>query len=273
MSELIMANLNRKGGCFKTSGVFHLSGYFAGKNKRTLLIDADPQSSLSHSMLGGPTAVETLPIEKTIAAVFDDTFTGDPASLVHPTPHEGIFIVPASEHLAHFALPDPEQHELLGDAIKQFLLEVGQHFDVVLIDTPPNLQLPSWAACVAATHVLTPVIPEEYASQGLVHIRRFINLVRERRNPTLKWVGILLTMVQSRIAVHAAFEKGLRQTYGELVLKTKVPYAAIFKESVTECTPLPLYKPAKRTAGVQAITQLGDEIAKRIKNETMKEAA
>src|SRR4051794_7026299 len=97
-TPLIASFLNRKGGVGKTSSVFHLAGCYARSGRRVLICDLDPQASLSQGFFG-PRAVEELPAEATVAALFDDT--RDPAAddIVHDTAFENLFIVPATNDL------------------------------------------------------------------------------------------------------------------------------------------------------------------------------
>ena len=257
---LVLVSSNRKGGCFKSSGTFHLGGAFAARGMRTLLLDADPQGSLSQSFFSSR-VVEELAAGESLAALFDDRLGTSPLTLVHATPIENLAIVPASGHLTQFNHADPKAHGWLQDSLRQFIVELGDRFDCVLIDTPPNLQLVTWAAMVASDFVLTPVIPEDYAAQGLVHVKRFIEDVQASRNGALRWMGLLLTMVQNRLGVHVAYERVIRQAYGQLVLDTVIPHAAIFKEAVAAKTPVTLYKP--RVAAAKTVTQLAEEIARR----------
>ena len=101
--------INQKGGCGKSSTCFHLSGAFAALGFRVLLIDADPQGSLSQGFFGSA-HVEQLAMQETIAAIFDeDSFFLDRSSLVVPTPLTGISIAPTNHQLAQFNTPCPEQ--------------------------------------------------------------------------------------------------------------------------------------------------------------------
>lgn len=260
----VICTANRKGGCFKTSGIFHLSGAFAADKKRVLLIDMDPQGSLSQTFFGSQ-KVESLPAERSLAALFDEHGIQRIEDIIYQTHLKGIYICPACDALGKHNDGEPVAGGWKQDVIDQMITEVGHHFDVVLIDTPPNLQLLTWAAMVAADFVITPVIPEEYAAQGLVHVRRFIDGVGAGKNPKIRWLGLLLAMVQSRVSVHAAYEEKLREVYGELVFHTKIPLAAVFKEAVSAKTPVADFN--KKTPGARAIGKLYKEITARIQSQ------
>jgi chromosome partitioning protein len=257
---LVLTSSNRKGGCAKTSSIFHVGGFFSSRGLRTLLIDCDPQGSLTQSFYTSQ-EFEQLPDARAVTALFDDRFNPAPAAVIHPSPFPNLAVVPASPGLTDFNHAKPSGQGWLQSCLAQFCVEVAGQFDCVLIDTPPNLQLLTWAALAASDFVLTPVIPEDYAAQGLVHVRRFIEDVQAARNPSLRWLGLLLTMVQNRLGVHVAYEQAMRDAYGELVLATTLPQSAIFKEAVAAKTPVTLYKPTN--AGSKAVIQLAGEIAGR----------
>src|SRR4051812_4612319 len=166
-TSFIASFLNRKGGVGKTSSVFHLAGSYARTGRRVLLCDLDPQASLSQGFFG-PKAVEQLPKERTVAALFDDSLDPTPDDLVYETKFPGIWLAPASNHMDNDNTPRPQEAEN-QETIRDFLDEVKRHFDVILIDCPPNLHLCSWASLLASDFVVVPVIPEDFSSQGLIY--------------------------------------------------------------------------------------------------------
>lgn len=260
----VICTANRKGGCFKTSGIFHLSGAFAAENKNILLIDMDPQGSLSQTFFGSE-KVESMPAERSVAGLFDEQGIQRIEDIIYETHLDGTYICPACDALGKHNDGEPIAGGWKQDVIDQLITDIGDPFDVVLIDTPPNLQLLTWAAMVAADFVITPVIPEEYAAQGLVHVRRFIDGVGTNKNPNIRWLGLLLAMVQARVSVHAAYEEKLREVYGDLVFDTKIPLAAVFKEAVSGRTPVTEFN--KKTAGARAVKKLYKEINTRIQSQ------
>lgn len=270
-SPLVLVSSNRKGGCGKTSFVFHLSGELARRKKNVLLIDCDPQASLSQSFFGSR-AIEDFDPTLSVVSLFDDKMNPDPAKVIHATNFPNIKIVPATDPLTSFNHPDPARHGFLQDTLRQFVTEVRRNFDYVLIDTPPNLQLLTWASLVAADYCLTPVVPEDYAAQGIVHVKRFIEEVQSTRNSRLRWLGLMICMVQGRLGIHKVYEQVMRDAYGDLVLGTSIPHATHYKEAVSLKTPVSLAK--KTNAAIKSIKLLADEIESRTQsNSQAKEAA
>jgi chromosome partitioning protein len=246
--------INQKGGCGKSSSCFHLAGAFAQQGLRVLLVDADPQGSLSQGFLGSAVVEQLAPTE-TLAAVFRD----DPGPLPRATACNGIALIPANQHLAAHNVPTPEACGLRQFAV-QSLLERQRGFDLTLIDCPPNLYLCSWAALIAADFVVIPVPPEDFGTQGLGVVQQAIEQARWL-NPRLELLGHLVTRSDSRLLVHRAYERKLRQLYGTAVLETVIPEAAAFKVALACRQPVADAQPRSFAARVTA--RLAEELLRR----------
>lgn len=252
--------LNRKGGVSKTSFCFHVGGALAKQGKRVLLCDLDPQANLSEGLLGAK--VEGFDPSQTVAALFGTAFIPEPESLILPTPFPNLYILPGSDRMESFNQPDPEGHPS-QTVLRDFLTDVRATFDVCLIDCPPNLQLCSWAAMVAADGLVIPVQAEDFGSQGLKKINRSIGMVRAEVNPGLHILGYLITMFNKSLGVHAAYSEKLRAVYGDLIFETVMPLAADYKLAVTAGTPVSYLKP--KSAASKAITAITEELLTRAK--------
>lgn len=257
---LTVAMLNRKGGVGKSSCCQHLAGSFARAGKRVLLVDMDPQASLTQGFFG-PQATESFPHHETVAALFDDACDPDPARLVRPTPFDRIAIIPGSNDLDAFNVPDPQATGELQRALRAFLSEAAGAFDVVLIDCPPNLHLCSWNALLAASWVMVPLQAEDFGAQGITHVQRAIDAALAKYNPTLRLMGYLVTMYQKRLGIHAAYDHQLRQLYAGDVFTATVPAAKDFKEAVAARMPLANYKP--RCAAAKSMEAVAEEMLER----------
>lgn len=258
----VVSALNQKGGVGKTSTCFHLGGTLARLGRRVLLVDADPQSSLSQGFFG-PQAVRAMPPEETIAAVFE----GDalPGVVVRPSGIAGVDLVPGSRLAARHNLPDPHLVDWpLQVAVREFLDEIKSGYDLVLIDCPPNLHLASWAALVASDALLVPLQPEDFGAQGLADVSESIDRVVAGPNPDLALLGYLITMSNARLAVHKGFEAMLRQVHGDLVFANTVPISADFKEAIIERKPVAQYKP--KGAAAKGLVALAEELATRLQS-------
>lgn len=252
--------INQKGGCGKSSSCFHLAGAFAARGQRVLLIDADPQGSLSQGFLGS-TVVENLPPSQTLAALFDDESAfADLKALPQPTTFDSIAIIPANQHLAQYNMPTPENQGMKQLVIRELLDSVGD-FDVILIDCPPNLYLCSWSAMVAADFVVIPVPPEDFGTQGLRTVHQAVENAR-KLNPGLRRLGHLVTRYDSRLLVHKSYLEKLRALYQNNVLDTVVPEASAFKVALACRKPVAFY--SSRAPATKITAQLAQELTSRI---------
>jgi chromosome partitioning protein len=169
--------------------------------------------------------------------------------------------LPGSHHLDDFNTPRPHEAGELQLALRRFLKDAAGRFDVALLDCPPNLSLCSWSALMAADLVVVPVVPEDYSSQGIVHIQRVFDLALSKYNPRLRLAGYLVCMKNKALGIHTAYEHQLRTLYGEQVFAATVPLAKDFKESVAQRRPVAAYKP--RSAAAKAIKAVADELLER----------
>ena len=258
MTATTLCFINQKGGCGKSSTCFHLAGYFAQAGLNTLLVDADPQGSLSQGFFGSA-RVENLGGRETLAVLFGDDFLSDPGSLPMRTPIENLSIVCANQALGPYNTPAPERTGLAQYAVREFLRGLSG-YELVLVDCPPNLYSCSWNAMLAADHVVIPVPPEDFGTQGLRVVHQAIEHARQL-NPGLRLLGHLVTRRDARLLIHHAYEKKLRQLHGDAVLQTVIPEAAAFKVALACRRPVTAHSPHSRAATLTA--ELGVEILRR----------
>lgn len=257
----VVTLLNQKGGVGKSTTTFHLGGALAKAGRRVLLVDNDPQSSLTQGALGVGAALD-LPAEATLAAVY----RGEPVraeDLVLGLPWEGLYLLPNSEHSTRFNLTEPhllpwEDQSILVEP----LASLAEAFDVVLVDCPPNLYAATWTALAASDSLIIPAQPEDYGIQGLTSVERSINMVRSTINPRLAMLGVLVNMYGARKSVHQAYAALLVETYGPLVFPTYLPHAVDFPEATMANTPLPFHKP--RGAASKSLMALAGEVLARL---------
>src|SRR5262249_21270052 len=145
--------------------------------------------------------------------------------------------------------------------IREVVEHVRGSYDLVLIDCPPNLHLCSWAALVAADHLIVPLQPEDYGAQGIIDVQESVALVAELANPGLDLLGYLTPMSNGRKSIHKMYEETLRAQYGADVFETRVPHAAEFPEAIAFRKPIAQYKP--KGAAAKAIKALADELLAR----------
>lgn len=258
----VICLLNQKGGVGKTSTCHHLAGTLARDGKRVLLIDGDPQASLTQGFWG-PVATRQLDPAGTIAAVLggEEPF---PAAVIKPSGVAGIDILPGSKRATSFNVPDPHLSDpALQFSIRTFLEEIRDSYDCVIIDCPPNLHLCSWAALVSSDYLIVPLKPEDYGAQGIVDVAESVELVQSGPNPRLASLGYLITLMSVRKSIHKLYEETLRAQFGPLVFDTRMTEAVDYVEALNQRLPVAQYKP--RGAAAKTMKALADELAVRIK--------
>ena len=110
------------------------------------------------------------------------------------------------------------------------------------MDCPPNLQLCTWNALIAADFVLVPLQPEDFGGQGITSIQRFVDLALQTENSRLRLLGYLITQKKRR-SLHTAYEKQLRTLYGPLVVQNVFADRKDYAEAVSARKPVSIYKP------------------------------
>jgi chromosome partitioning protein len=257
----VVTFLNQKGGVGKSSCTHHLGGAFAQMERRVLLVDVDPQSSLTQGLLG-PAALDELEPTATVAAVLrgEDPF---PDQVVRPAGIPGVDILPGSPAANDANVPRPwEQDCAVQRRLAEVLAELAPRYDLVLIDCPPTLSGCSWAGLVAADALVVPLQAEDYGAQGVRAIQDWAATIRATANPGLRLLGYLITMFNARLAIHKAYEQRLRAAYGPDVFTVMVPYAADFKEAIAARQTLAQYKP--RGSSAKTVRALADELLDRL---------
>lgn len=258
---IIVSLINQKGGVGKTSTCHHLSGALAATGKRILLVDNDPQASLTQGFFG-PEAMRALGDHNSVTTLYNPDDLPVPEVLIRPTTVANVSIIPGSIHLTRYNQLSQAEWSESQFGIRDFLLEVRDEFELVLIDNPPNLHLCGWAALSASDGLVIPLQPEDYGAQGIVAVQEAVTAVQSCNNPALRLFGFLLTMYDKRLGIHLAYEKLLREIYGPAVFEANFPLAKDFKEAVAARLPVSVYKP--RCAASRAILAVGEELLRRV---------
>lgn len=257
----IICLLNQKGGVGKSSICHHLSGALAAVGRRVLLVDNDPQSSLTQGFWGPLATVELDPSE-TVDAVLRGT-EPYPAVVIKPTGIPGIDLLPGSKRATLLNVPAPHEADPTHQySLRLFLDEVKSSYDTVLIDCPPNLHLCSWSALIASDHLIVPLKPEDYGAQGIIDVQESVDLVMSGPNPGLKPLGYLITMMGLRKSIHKLYEETLRGQYGKAVFDTRVTDAVDYVEALNLRVTVAQYKP-KGTAA-KTMMALVEEVDRRL---------
>ena len=220
----IIALSNQKGGTGKTTTCANLGIGLAQEGKRVLVVDSDPQASLTISL--GWTQPDKLPVTLSTLmgrAIMDEPIRAEEAILHHS---EGVDVLPASIELSgmEVSLVNAISRE---SVLRQVLEELSPRYDHMLIDCMPSLGMLTINALAAVNSVIIPVQAQYLPAKGLEQLLQTVAKVRRQLNPRLKIDGILLTMVDNRTNFNREISALLRETYGGKirVFATDIPHS------------------------------------------------
>ena len=247
MRGTIIALSNQKGGVGKTTTCAKLGIGLAMEGKKVLVVDADPQSSLSIS-LGYPQP-DQLPVTITdlMKKVILDKPITEGEGILHQK--EGVDLLPASIELAGLeaSMVNVMSRETI---LRQVLNEIGKPYDFILLDCMPSLGMLTINALAAAGSVLIPVQAHYLPAKGLEQLLQTISKVRRQINPDLRIEGILLTMVDSRTNYARDISNLIRETYGGKlkVFATDIPLSVRAAEISAEGKSIYAHDPKGKVA-------------------------
>lgn len=260
MPATVTAIINQKGGTGKTCTCANLGVGLAREGKKVLLVDFDPQSSLTISL--GYDKPDDLPV--TVAALMSKVLDSKPV-----TPGEGILhqqeavdLIPSCIELSgvEAATVNALSRENL---LKQILAPLRKQYDHILIDCSPSLSMLNLNALSAADNVIIPVQPQYLSAKGLVDLLTTIKQVRNKINPRLKTEGIVLTMVDNRTNLAKEIGSLVRNTYGKHIniFSTEIPMSVRAAEASAAGVSIHSYDPKGKVA--EAYRNLTKEVLSR----------
>ena len=229
----VTAVVNQKGGTGKTTTCENLGIGLAMEGKKVLLVDTDPQASLTIS-LGYPVPDRISPTLSDLMKkiVSDQPIESGEGILHHP---EGVDLVPANIELAgmEVSLVNVMSRE---SVLKQYLDSVKKEYDFILLDCMPSLGMLTINALAAADNVIIPVQAQYLPAKGLEQLLQTVNKVKRQINPKLRIEGILLTMVDGRTNYAKDSSALIRENYGGKlkVYQTDIPRSVRAEEISAE---------------------------------------
>jgi chromosome partitioning protein len=251
---MIISIANQKGGVGKTTTAINLAAAFALRNKRTLLVDLDPQANSTMSYL------DAMVLEKSMYDVFVDGAL-NLSDVIRPSTQANLWIAPSRIALAKL------EARLVGELDSHFKLKdrlaaVESNFDVIVIDCPPALGLLTVNALVASTHLLIPIQSSYFALEGTDDLLETIEKVRSRANPQLRILGVVITMHDKRTSLARDIRQQIDKVFGKKVFRTVITKSVRLEES-------PAYKEsifrfAPESSGATEYYRLCEEVMDRV---------
>jgi chromosome partitioning protein len=229
----IIAVANQKGGVGKTTTAINLSSGLAVAEKKTLLLDIDPQSN-STSGIG-------LEKDKLEFSTYDILIgRKNITEVIMPTEISFLNVIPSTLSLvgAEVELVAMMSRETV---LKKAIAPIVDNYDYIIIDCPPSLGLLTLNALTAADSVLIPIQCEYYALEGLGQLMHTIDLVKKNLNPSLKIEGVLLTMYDRRLKLAQQVADQARKFFNGQVYKTVINRNVRLSEAPSFGKPIILY--------------------------------
>jgi len=253
----IITIANRKGGVGKTTTAINLAASLAVMEKKTLIIDADPQANSTSGFNFDPDSNSMTTLYEALIGKVTLKET------LLKTEVPGLDLVPSHINLvgAEIEILNLENREMV---LKNALVELKENYDYIIIDCSPSLGLITINSLTAADSVIIPVQCEFFALEGLGKLLNTIKLVQNRLNPELQIEGFLLTMFDARLRLANQVVEEVKHHFNNMVFNTIIQRNVKLSEAPSHGKPVILYDAI--SAGTNNYLNLAKEIIKKNSN-------
>jgi len=254
----VISMCNQKGGVGKTTTTINLGAALAEYGRTVLLVDFDPQGSLSVGLGLNPHEID----QTIYNLLMDREVTID--DVIVPSGVPGMDLLPSNIDLS--AAEVQLVHEVAREqTLQRVLAPALERYDVILIDCQPSLGLLTVNALTASDGVLVPLECEYFALRGVALLKTTIDKVRERLNPKLEIDGVLGTMFDGRTLHSREVMDRLVQAWGDKVFHTVIKRTVKFSDSTVAGEPITTY--AATSGAAESYRQLAREVLERCRDE------
>lgn len=258
---IIISINNHKGGVAKTVTSCNLSHALARSGKKVLLIDMDPQCNATSLIIGKSNGLTR---ENSVYEVLDTEENFSVADCITTTQYERLSIIPnihdTATHEPRLLLKIPESFSILKQKLKAG--EITAKYDFVIIDNPPSLGILTINSLTAANFSIVPVMAgSRHSIEGLVQVIKLIEEIKERSNPDLMFLRVLVTMLDRRNGEHNSTLSHIREIFPrDRVFDTFIRFSSSFQKA--ERLSMTIFKHKSSVPGAIDYKNLADELIK-----------
>lgn len=259
---MIITTCAQKGGVGKTSLTFHLAGVVAEAGYKVLVCDLDPQSSLTGTLFKSNGAQQ-----KTMRdLLLDPDLTA--SQVIQKTRFDRINLLPCDLSLG------AAEAELISDPDSQYILQnkleaIKSAYNLIIIDTPPNLGILPRMALVASDYAIIPTECSSYGIKSTIYLLKLIIKIKSRANPTIRILGFVINKIDPRRTIEQTYLEMVRDKFGTKVFQTEIRNSAKYLEAITQGKPINYYQPKSEQA--DAYRNLFKEIRQHLQPPTNQE--